>query len=184
MLKHFAYIQYVCGIPSEASCGLNHDTPASFGFGHTPIFQNLAPTPHRYYSVRVNPHAHSQHIKVLKHIVYIQYGCGMQSEASCSLNHDTPASFGFGHTPIFQNLAPTALTGICRKPPRYVPYKGTYVLYDGTYGAPDQGQTLDVREGQIAKSALRDDWTRDIPHHTLEGVLEVILEHMCTGLRP
>jgi hypothetical protein len=33
---------------------------------------------------------------------------------------------------------------LCRKLPRYVPYKGTYVLYDGTYGAPDQGQTLDV----------------------------------------
>ncbi len=32
----------------------------------------------------------------------------------------------------------------CHKPPRYVPYKGTFVLYDGTYGAPDQGQTLDV----------------------------------------
>jgi hypothetical protein len=32
----------------------------------------------------------------------------------------------------------------CRKPPRYVPYKGTYVLYDGTYGASDQGQMLDV----------------------------------------
>jgi hypothetical protein len=25
---------------------------------------------------------------VPKHFVYIQYGCGMQSEASCSLNHD------------------------------------------------------------------------------------------------
>jgi hypothetical protein len=33
---------------------------------------------------------------------------------------------------------------ICRRPPRYVPYKGTFVLYNGTYGAPDQGQTLDV----------------------------------------
>jgi hypothetical protein len=72
----------------------------------------------------------------------------------------------------------------CRKPPRYVPYKGTYVPYDGTYGAPDQGQTLDVREGQTAESALRDDWTRNAPHHTLEVVPEVILEHMCTGLRP
>jgi hypothetical protein len=29
-------------------------------------------------------------------------------------------------------------------PPRYVPYKGTYVLYDGTYGASDQGQMLDM----------------------------------------
>ncbi len=65
-----------------------------------------------YYSVRVNPYAYSKHIKVLKHIVSMQYGCGMQSEASCSLNHDTPASFGFAHTPIFQNLAPTPLTGI------------------------------------------------------------------------
>ncbi len=73
---------------------------------------------------------------------------------------------------------------ICHKPPRYVPYKGTYVPYNGTYGAPDQSQTLDVQEGQTAKSALRDDWTRNIPHHTLEVVLEVILEHMCTGLRP
>jgi hypothetical protein len=32
----------------------------------------------------------------------------------------------------------------CRKPPRYVLYKCTYVPYDGTFGASDQGQTLDV----------------------------------------
>ncbi len=32
----------------------------------------------------------------------------------------------------------------CRKPPRYVPYKCTYVPYDGTFGASDQGQMLDV----------------------------------------
>ncbi len=32
----------------------------------------------------------------------------------------------------------------CRKPPRYVPYNCTYVLYDGTFGMSDQGQTLDV----------------------------------------
>ncbi len=32
----------------------------------------------------------------------------------------------------------------CCKPPSFVPYKGTYVPYDGTFGAPDQGQTLDV----------------------------------------
>ncbi len=49
---------------------------------------------------------------------------------------------------------------------------------------PDQGQMLDVQEGQTAKSALRDDWTWNAPHHTLEVVLEVTLEHMCTGLRP
>jgi hypothetical protein len=33
---------------------------------------------------------------------------------------------------------------LCHKPPRYVPYKSTYVPYDGTFGAHDQGQTLDV----------------------------------------
>ncbi len=48
----------------------------------------------------------------------------------------------------------------------------------------DQGQMLDMQEGQTAKSALRDDWTRNVPHHNIEVVLEVTLEHMCTGLRP
>ncbi len=32
----------------------------------------------------------------------------------------------------------------CRKLPRCVPYKGTSVPYDGTFGVPDQGQMLDV----------------------------------------
>ncbi len=32
----------------------------------------------------------------------------------------------------------------CRKPPSYVSYKCTYVPYDSTFGASDQGQTLDV----------------------------------------
>ncbi len=69
-------------------------------------------------------------------------------------------------------------------PPSYVPYKGAYVLYDGTFGMPDQGQTLNLQESQTAKSALRNDWPRILPHHTLEVVLEVILEHIGTGLRP
>ena len=43
---------------------------------------------------------------------------------------------------------------------------------------PDQGQMLDMQEGQTAKSALRDDRTRNVPHHTLEVVLEVTLEHV------
>ncbi len=74
--------------------------------------------------------------------------------------------------------------GECCMPPSYVPYKGTYVPYNGTFGMPDQGQTLDVWESQTAKSALRDDWPWIVPRHTLEVVLEVTLEHMCTGLRP
>ncbi len=56
---------------------------------------------------------------------------------------------------VFESLA-CCLKGIwvhpytvtpCRKPPRYVPYKCTYVPYDGTFGASDQGQTLDVWQG-------------------------------------
>ncbi len=42
-----------------------------------------------------------------------------------------------------------------RRPPRYVPYNGTFVPYDGTYGPPDQGQMLDVWESQTTESALR-----------------------------
>ncbi len=42
----------------------------------------------------------------------------------------------------------------CRKPPSYVLYKGTYVPYDGTFGAPDQGQTLDVW-GDIQQMSTR-----------------------------
>ncbi len=49
------------------------------------------------------------------------------------------------------------------------------VPYIRTFGVPCQGQTLDVQESQTAESALRDDWTRNVPHHTLEVVLEVTL---------
>ncbi len=53
---------------------------------------------------------------------------------------------GFGADPLASH---TSLVGseqisACCKPPRYVPYKGTDVPYDGTYGTPGQGQTLDV----------------------------------------
>ena len=32
----------------------------------------------------------------------------------------------------------------CHKLPRDVPYKCTYVMYNGTFGASNQGQTLDL----------------------------------------
>ncbi len=38
--------------------------------------------------------------------------------------------------------------GKCRKLPRYVPYKCTYVPYNGTFGASNQGQMLDVWQGE------------------------------------
>jgi hypothetical protein len=49
-------------------------------------------------------------------------------------------------------------------------------LYKCTFGAPDQGQTLDVGESQTTESALGCHTCYIAPHHTLELTLEVILE--------
>ncbi len=38
-------------------------------------------------------YGHEQHINVLKHIVYVNYGCGKQFEVGVSLNHDIMTSF-------------------------------------------------------------------------------------------
>ncbi len=53
------------------------------------------------------------------------------------------AGVGAADAPAMR-MAVVPTLNVCRKPPRYVPYKGTFVPYGGTYGAPDQGQTLDV----------------------------------------
>ncbi len=45
-------------------------------------------------------------------------------------------------------VAPCRLLLPCCKPPRYVPYKCTYVPYDGTFGMSDQGQMLDVWQSE------------------------------------
>ena len=51
-------------------------------------------------SVRVVPYAHTQHIKVPKHFVYIQYRFVIQSEACCSTLH------GVGSTPVISKTHP------------------------------------------------------------------------------
>ncbi len=76
-----------------------------------PNFPKFGPHLHMHNRVRVHPYAHPQHMKVLNHFLYIQYGCGMQSVVVYSLNHDTITSYGLRLTPIFQNLPPTC-TGI------------------------------------------------------------------------
>jgi hypothetical protein len=83
-------------------CSLNHDTTTSYRLGHTPISLTLEFTPHlhMFYDIRVDPYAHPQHLKVLKHFVYIQYGCGMHSMGVCSLNHDTTTSYRLSNTPF------------------------------------------------------------------------------------
>ncbi len=50
---------------------LNHDITTSLGFSHTPIIQKSTPDLHSHNNVRMSRYAHSQHIKVLKHFVYI-----------------------------------------------------------------------------------------------------------------
>ena len=79
VLKHFLYIQYGCGMQSMGVCSLNNDTSNIIQAWPYPIFPKTHPHLHMYYSIRMHPYAHPQHLKVLKHFVYIQYGCGMQS---------------------------------------------------------------------------------------------------------
>jgi hypothetical protein len=73
---------------------------SSLGLRSTPKTPKFTPDLHRHRpnSLRVDPYGHSHHIKVPKHFVHIQYGCGVQSEASCSLNHDITTSLGLRST--------------------------------------------------------------------------------------
>ncbi len=61
-----------------------------------------------------------------------------------------------------RNDLPTRPT--CRKPPRYVPYKCTYVPYDGTFGTSDQGQMLDVWQGEDSQI-----------HHLIQQICRFII---------
>ncbi len=72
----------------------------------TPLFLKSIPELHRHNSVRGESYAHSQHIKVLKHFIYIWYGCGMQSMGVWNLNHHITTSLGLSPTPIFLKSTP------------------------------------------------------------------------------
>jgi len=50
---------------------LNHDITTSLGLGLSSILLKSTPDLPRHNSARVDPYAHPQHIKVLKHCVYI-----------------------------------------------------------------------------------------------------------------
>ncbi len=52
------------------------------------------------------------------------------------------------------------------------------VSYKRTFGAPNQGQALDVWESQTTVSTLRWHMRYIVPRHNLELTLEVILEHV------
>jgi hypothetical protein len=51
---------------------IDHDITTSIGLNHPPIFLKSNPTWHKSNTcVRVDPYAHPQHIKVIKHFEYI-----------------------------------------------------------------------------------------------------------------
>ena len=50
---------------------LNHDLTTSLGLRHALNFPKIHPHMHTWNIVRVHPCAHPQHVKVLKHFVYV-----------------------------------------------------------------------------------------------------------------
>ena len=91
VLNHFTYI-YVC-VESKVGCftASKHDTMMSSGHCLTLSFPISAFSPHHslqhhyHNSVRVSLYDHPQHMQVLNHFIYMQYGCGKQSEVIYSL---------------------------------------------------------------------------------------------------
>ena len=53
------------------SLSLTHDITSSLGLGLSSTTPKFTPYLHRHTSVRVDPYPHPQHIKVLKHFVYM-----------------------------------------------------------------------------------------------------------------
>jgi len=87
--KHFVYIQYGFVIQSEACCSTLH------GVGSTPVISKSHPRPAEMYHCKGGPtHVNPQHIKRLKHFVYVSYGCGMHFTGDLSLNHVIITSHG------------------------------------------------------------------------------------------
>jgi hypothetical protein len=79
------HVTYGCGMQSKGVWSLNHDITlqrlgkstclkyditTSFRLSHTPIILKSTLDLLRHNSVRVDPYAHPEHVKVLKHSVY------------------------------------------------------------------------------------------------------------------
>ncbi len=87
-------------------------------------FLKSTPNLHRHNNVRMDPYAHSQHIKVFKYFniyktlfIYPTWMWDAQSEASFSCNHYITTSLGLSHTPTFQNLVIPHWHSSVRVPP-------------------------------------------------------------------
>jgi hypothetical protein len=108
-LKHYIYVIQMIWMWDTVNGGLqpqpwHHNIIQTQPYS---IFPKIHPHLHMYYGIRVHPYAHPQHLKVLKHFLYIQYGCGIQSMGVGSLSHDTTTSYRLSHTPFFLKFTPT-----------------------------------------------------------------------------
>jgi hypothetical protein len=84
---------------STGGLSLNHGTTSSLGLRSTPKSWKSTPDLHWRNTLRVDPYAHQQHVKVLKHFAYISYGCGIHSTGGLSLNHGITSSLRLSSTP-------------------------------------------------------------------------------------
>ncbi len=98
-------------------------------------------------------------ILVLKHPKNMHIKFLSVSEVAAGKSHDFISNQGkaFAHW--------SGMT--CRRPSRYVPYKGTFVPYDSTFGTSDQGQTLDVWQGEDSQIHH---WIRQIRRFAISSV--------------
>ena len=93
VLKHFIHTQYVIVMQSGVVCCLIHYLTTSLRLSNGTNFPKFCPHLHGINCVRVNTRTYQQHIKVLKHFIYIHYEFGMQSEVVYSPKQDELLSF-------------------------------------------------------------------------------------------
>ncbi len=89
-------------------------TPQCYLGSALPQLFKILPPPAQLQWCKGEPISQPQHMKVLKHFIYFQYGCGMQLAVVYSLNHDTATSFGLRLTPISKLLPPPAQVLQCK----------------------------------------------------------------------
>jgi hypothetical protein len=76
--KHFLYIQYVCGKQPVGVYNINNVIMPSFHSSTLAKIIKIGLQLCQCSSVRVHPYTYPQHMMLLKHFLYIQYGCGKQ----------------------------------------------------------------------------------------------------------
>ncbi len=85
--------QYRCGKQSVVACSLKNFIMSHFIVATLTQITNIWANFSSCNSVRVYPYAYPQHMKVLKHFLYIKYECGKQSVVVYSLNNVIMPSF-------------------------------------------------------------------------------------------